>query len=364
MTDPYVPGTHPDWRRADPATCGADPQRLRAAVAHAVETGLRGPSDVSKLITSFEKPPYNQVLGPTKLRGPASGVVVRRGELVAEWGEPERADMTFSAAKSYLALLAGIACDRGLIADPEDRVAATVDDGGFEGEHNGAITWQHLLQQTSEWQGTLFGIPDTVDHHRSVGGEGAPDKGTPRELQTPGSYWEYNDVRVNRLALALLRVFREPLADVLAREIMDPIGASRSWEWHGYRNSVVDVDGVQMVSVPGGAHWGGGIFISSFDHARVGLLLLRRGEWAGRRLVAERWLERATTPCALSPVYGYLLWLNTGRRLYPALSERAFAIQGAGGNVIAIDPAHDLVVVTRWAADVAGVLERVVAALD
>ena len=360
--DPYFPAAG-DWESATPEALGFDAGRLAQAVAHARESELAWPSDVGRLLARFERPPYNRVLGPTRSRGPASGVVVRHGRRVAEWGDPGRSDMTFSAAKSYLALLAGVAFDRGRL-DPAARVAETVDDGGFAGAHNAAITWQMLLQQTSEWRGVLFDLPDSVDHHRSVGAAGqAPEKGTPRELQAPGTYWEYNDVRVNRLALALLRVFGEDLPGVLRRGIMDPIGASADWEWHGYENAWVDVGGRRLQSVPGGAHWGGGIFISSFDHARVGLLLLRRGEWAGKRLLSRAWIERATTPCALNPVYGYMFWLNTGRRLYPAASKSAFAAQGAGGNVVLVDPAHDLVVVTRWAADPAAVVERVSEAL-
>ena len=229
---------------------------------------------------------------------------------------------------------------------------------------SGQITWKQLLQQTSEWQGTLFGIPDSVDHNRSVGGAAAAaKKGTPRQLREPGSFWEYNDVRVNRLGLALLRIFGEALPDVLRREVMDPIGASRTWEWHGYRNSWVDLDGRRAQSVPGGAHWGGGIWISSFDHARVGYLLLCGGSWAGKRILSQEWIDRATTPCRLNAGYGYMWWLNAGR-LYPALSERAFAAQGAGGNVVIVDPKLDLVLVTRWAGDVPGLVERVVAAIE
>ena len=60
---------------------------------------------------------------------------------------------------------------------------------------------------------------------------------------------------------------------------------------------------------------------------------------------------------------GYMWWLNTGG-LYPALSKRAFAAQGAGGNVVIVDPELDLVLVTRWAGDVPGLVERVVAAIE
>ena len=63
-------------------------------------------------------------------------------------------------------------------------------------------------------------------------------KGAHRDLREPGGFWEYNDVRINRLSLALLRLWRRSLPEVFrASRVMDPIGASPDWEWRGYRNS-------------------------------------------------------------------------------------------------------------------------------
>ena len=132
--------------------------------------------------------------------------------------------MTFSASKSYLATLAGLALDQGLIRDLDDPVREYVDDGGFDPPHNSKITWRHLLQQTSEWSGTLWGKPDQVDHNRGVGATQAnfAAKGTRRDLQEPGTYWEYNDVRVNRLSLALLRIWKRWLPGVFKAERHGP----------------------------------------------------------------------------------------------------------------------------------------------
>ena len=129
---------------------------------------------------------------------------------------------------------------------------------------------------------------------------------------------------------------------------MDPIGASPSWEWHGYRNSYVEIDGRRMQSVSGGSHWGGGVFIHARDQARIGLLLLRGGVWDGRRILSEDWIARMLVPCPLYPQYGYLWWLNTGRALFPSASEASYCASGAGGNLTWIDPDNDFVAVLRW----------------
>jgi CubicO group peptidase (beta-lactamase class C family) len=250
----------------------------------------------------------------------------------------------------------------------DDRAGAYALDDGFVAEQNHAITWRHLLQQASEWQGTLWGKPDSIDHNRDVGKSelGASDKGRPRPLRPPGTFWEYNDVRVNRLSLSLLQVFRRPLADVLREAVMDPIGASRDWEWQPYGNGWIELDGVRMPSVPGGSHWGGGLWMSTRDHARFGLLVHRGGRWNGRQLVDASWLAELRRPCPLNPAYGLLWWLNTGRRQFTAAPESCYAARGAGSNLILIDPEHDLVAVVRWIdrASVDGFVHLLLASLD
>ena len=292
----------------------------------------------------------DDVLGPVRPRGGPNGIVLRGGYIVAEWGDTRRADMTFSVAKSYLAVLAGLALARGLIRDIDDPARDYALDDGFAAPQNRGVTWRHLLQQTSEWQGTLWGKADTIDHNRDVGKSelGASEKGQARELRPPGTFWEYNDVRVNRLSLSLLQVFRRPLTDVLREAVMEPLGASGDWEWQPYRKAHVEIDGRRMPSVPGGSHWGGGLWMSTRDHARFGLLVHRGGRWGERELVPGPWIEELCRPCPVNPDYGLLWWLNTGRRQFSAAPESCYAARGAGSNVIFIDPEHDLVAVVRW----------------
>ncbi|WP_435063691.1 serine hydrolase domain-containing protein [Halobaculum sp. EA56] len=271
-------------------------------------------------------------------RGAPNGLILRKGHVVAEWGDTRRVDLTFSVTKSVLATVAGLALDRGLIDDVHDPVHEYVDDGGFESPHNRRITWHHLLQGTSEWRGELFGKPDRADRR----------EGEDRDLRDPGTFWEYNDVRVNRLSLSLLRVWEKPLPAVFRDEVMDPVGASDTWQWHGYDNSDVTVAGERITSVSGGGHWGGGLWIDSRDLARFGHLHLNRGRWRDRRILSSEWVDAATTPCDIKPEYGYLWWLNTDGILWPDVSHDSFAALGHGSNIVWIHPEHDIVAVVRW----------------
>jgi CubicO group peptidase (beta-lactamase class C family) len=113
---------------------------------------------------------------PVHPRGGVSGVILVRGKEAAAWGEPDRADQTLSVAKTYLAILAGIAHSRGLL-DPDERVSDRVPGIGFDSPHNRTITWVHFLTQTSEWQGECFGMPDQVEHYRRVSYDPKPPSG-------------------------------------------------------------------------------------------------------------------------------------------------------------------------------------------
>ena len=136
---------------------------------------------------------------------------------------------------------------------------------------------------------------------------------------------------------------------VLKEHLMDKIGASTTWRWHGYEHAWTEVDGIRMKSVTGGGHSGAGLFISTEDMARFGLLFLADGKWKSERLLSENWIKKATTSSKPNPNYGYLWWLNKkGNRHWEGVSEDIFYAAGFGGNFIIIDKANNLVVVTRW----------------
>ena len=356
----YYPDRN-DWKTRSPAEAGFDPDALQAAVEYAQSAAVTEPKSMRlEIMKGFaEREPDFEILGPTKPRAGSSGMILHDGYIVAEWGDTRRVDMTFSAVKSYLSTVAGLALADGRIEDVHDPVGRYVRDGKFDGEHNSRITWHHLLQQTSDWQGTLWDTPDWAD--RPVGDTLAAMRN--RELHEPGTHFKYNDVRVNLLAYSLLQVWREPLPVVLRERIMDPIGASSTWRWHGYRNSWVELDGQRMQSVSGGGHFGGGLFISTRDHARFGLLYERRGRWRDQQLFPAEWVDQLRQPAEARSDYGYMWWLNTDRERVPEAPESAYWAAGFGGNYVYVDEVNDLVIVLRWVPELSGVVARVLDAL-
>ncbi len=369
---PYFPAAGEDWERRSPAEVGMDADRLEQAVEFAIQEENPAPRDLelNHHMTFGRGEPFGDPVGPFKTRGEPTGIVVRNGYIVAEWGEPERVDPTFSVTKSFLSTTVGLAYDQGLIKSVEDPVGPamapvlpvspecvhepTMASRGFPAgpsvfepfaaEHNSGVTWDHLLRQTSDWEGTLWCKPDWADRPASDTGEW-----TERARHTPGTVYEYNDVRVNLLALASLNVWRAPLPEVLRHHVMDPIGASSTWRWYGYEDSWVVLDGRKVESVSGGAHWGGGMFINARDLARFGYLTLREGRWGDETILSQEWLRMAREPGAANPAYGHMnYFLNTDGEAIPGAPEEAFFHAGAGSNIVYVDPVHDLVVVVRW----------------
>ena len=354
----YLPPPGDRWATHTPAQEGLDAAKLKAAIDFAVAHETKLSPELDGVIDQrdqrltvplqFAKEPFSSPIGPLTPHAPANGMILRHGYIVAEWGDTHAVDMTHSVTKVFVSSLAGVAFDHHLIHDVHDRVLEYVHPSpDFELAHNQPITWDEMLRQTSGWIGTMWGKPWWADR---------PGEHAWTELAAGpppvGQQWKYSDVRVNALALALTCLWQRPLPDVLKENVMDPIGASNTWHWEHYDNAFVTIDGKQIAVPPGGGHWGGGMFISARDLARMGLLGLHDGRWGDKQILSDTWVKMARTPTPQNPQYGFMNWfLNTDRKLAPAAREDAVMFLGNGDNVVFIDYEHDLVAVVRWIDD-------------
>lgn len=327
------------WQTKSASAVGMDSVKLKEAIDFALANNATWDFERDQVRT------FGVPIGPLpKTRATTNGIILRHGYIVAQFGDVKANDPVYSVAKSFLSTVAGVAADRGLIKNVNDPVGRTIRDGGYDSPQNAAITWKHHLLQTSEWEGTLWGKnADFVGAEQFGNGQRRP-----RPIQAPGTLYEYNDVRINRFALSLARLFGTGLPEVLKTSIMDPIGASPDWQWVPYDNSYVDIRGKRVGSVSGGTRWGGGLWINSEDLARFGLLILNGGKWGNKQLVTEQWIKDAVAPNDLGQDYGYLWWLNTRKRQWPSAPASSYAAIGNGSNTIWIDPEHDIVFVWHW----------------
>lgn len=356
---PYYPPKG-EWAKKNPAELGMDPAKLKEAIDYALTRESRREMDFSD-----QERIFGTLLGSVpNIRAKTNGVIIYKGYVVAEFGDPTWVDPTYSVAKSMLATVTGIAVRDGLIKDLNATVGTTIKDGGYDSPRNAQITWKHHLQQTSEWEGNMFGKQDNFIGKEAFG-EGEMK---PREQMKPGTFYEYNDVRINRFSLSLLRTFNKSVPDVFREQVMDPIGASNTWRWIPYHNSFVDLNGKKVASVSGGTRWGGGMWINAMDMARFGYLWLRNGKWGDKQILPAAYVKEALTaggaPNSPGNGYGYLWWLNTTGKALAGMPTTAYSANGAGSNTITIDPEHDLVIVWRWHQGSAGDLgRRVIAAI-
>lgn len=354
------------WEQRSPAAMGLNETKLNDAIAFAIahENAMPKNQELAQ-IYNFYKEPFSDALGPFAERKATSGMVIYKGYLVASWGDVHFTEQTNSVTKSFVSTAVGLAVDKGLIKSIHDKVVDYVpiiepfdpnpyrggDEIGrpqflrpFESEHNRKITWDHMLRQTSDWEGVLWGKPDWADRPNDK-----PLEWINRKHNEPGSVYKYNDTRVNALALAATAVWHQSLPEVIREKIMEPIGASNQWHWTGYRNSWIVMDGKLIQSVSGGGHFGGGLFISAMDMARFGWLTYNKGKWNDQQLISEKWIELSTKPTPANPGYGFMnFFLNTGKKEYPSAPESAYAHIGNGTNMIYVDRENEMVIVARW----------------
>ena len=372
-----------NWERKTLTSIRVDSNLIHQAIQYALTHETKYPKNLMlSQAMQFGKEPFSDPIGPMANRGSAAGIIIYKGYIIAEWGDLHAVEMVNSVTKSMLSTLVGLAVQKGLVRSIEDKVYTylppielvntpiTTDQNPitqtsfiypFVSEHNQKINWNHLLRQTSDWEGVLWGKPDWADRPSDK-----QDEWTTRKRFEPGTVYKYNDTRVNALALATTAVWRKPLPEVLREQVMQPIGASNTWAWTGYKNAWIVLDGKMIQSVSGGGHFGGGLFINAYDMARFGLLTLRKGNWNGKQIIAEDWINQSLTPTTANTGYGFMnYFLNTDKKMYPSAPASAYAHIGNGTNAIYVDKENDIVAVIKWMDDksIDGFLKLVLTAL-
>ena len=235
-----------------------------------------------------------------------------------------------SVTKSVLSVAFGIAVDAGHIPGVAAAAWPYLADYGpdLSNPRRAAATIEDFLTMRSGMNWAVPGQTYDDETHPTVVLE-ASDAwieyvvGRPVETD-PGTRFDYND-GVSVLLGRILRAATGQRLDAWAEEnLFRPMGIDE-YHWKLTPGGEVDSEG--------------GLYLATHDLARIGYLMLRGGEWDGRRVVSEEWVRASTSPVVTEPGYGYQWWVPSHEDGQAVI----FAANGYGGQFLHVVPEHDLI---------------------
>jgi CubicO group peptidase (beta-lactamase class C family) len=293
---------------------------------------------------------------------PTTGfVVVARGRVLFEYGDTVELSYLASVRKSILAMLYG-----NYVADGKVRLEKTLAELGIT-DHDGLSD-----QEREATIADLLGARSGIYHPASNSGDNLADA-PPRGSQKHGEYFLYSNWDFNALGPIFEQETGRNIYDALETDLARPIGM-QDFNREAQRKS-----GNLTVSMHPAYH----MWLSTRDMARIGYLMLREGNWAGKQVVPRDWVRKITSPLTrreeMNPEavrkgpfgYGYLWWVFDGPAAVGPY-EGAYSGRGAGGQLITVFPKLDLVVAhkthfqrtrrqTSWS-QYQGLLDKIIAA--
>jgi CubicO group peptidase (beta-lactamase class C family) len=256
--------------------------------------------------------------------GSKAGLVIRHGQIVAEWyfddAKPTEPLLVYSVTKSVCSTAVGMAIAKGKLALDTPLAKLSLN---LRPEDKKLITVEQLLSMTS-------GV------HNNKKLEKAPDQFHYAMFEAPvdfsaGEKWDYNNTGLSLLSPLFQVATDQRIDQFVAARIFKPIGV-RATEWSWDYNADLPLPY-------------SGLHITPRALARFGLLVLRNGRWKDKQIVPADWLARAVKPSQeLEKSYGYLWWNNTAGK-WPGVPADAFAALGKFENDMLIVPSLDLIVI-------------------
>ncbi|MFW9993616.1 MAG: serine hydrolase domain-containing protein [Candidatus Odinarchaeota archaeon] len=290
----------------------------------------------------------NQVLNFIKNKNIDSLVVVRNGHVVLEeyTSIDAHLDNTLhgleskhtlkSCSKSVVASLIGIAIDKGYIESVNQKVVDLFPDRTIDNlsEWKKNLTVEDLLTMRAgyEWWEPSSTSPDHTNPSASPMKMSASSDWTQFMLDQPveyepGSVWEYNSGASILLSAIIQQATGMNALDFGNRYLFGPLG-------------ITDV--LWTKSPDGVCDGGGGLYMTSRDMAKFGILHLNNGSWNGKQIIPAEWVTNSTRSHHYFTAekyggYGYQWWTYPRSRIYFA--------SGALGQRIYVIPDYDMVVV-------------------
>ena len=274
---------------------------------------------------------------------PHSAVIIRRGRLVAEWYKdmtPEKQNPMASVCKSVFCSMLGIAVAEGKIRSLDDRLVDY---------------YPEFLDCTGEFGANANQFVTEKDREVTFRQLAAQTSGYMEPSEPPGRVFHYQTFGMATLMHAIAKQYgyydahapatKPGDGELIAQKLRDPIGGSWKWRYMNFQFPAQARNEIFM-NYP---H----LLMTTRDMARLGLLWLNDGQWAGKQIVPRDFQREAIRVPAATKThvpstdwkYGYGLWVNEYGRLWPNLPRDSYTAAGAGGRLIWVCPGLELVVV-------------------
>ena len=346
-----------DWQQATPESQGLDLNRLSAAVGYLERN--TGPDRVNELVIVRNGYMVWKGFGPVGTEAAMKrlmtrlleerGIDVRDLHFIEKGPSIDKVHGIWSATKSFTSTVLGLLVDDGkatLDTPAKDFMPALA--AAYPG-----VTLRHFTTMTSGYRAMKDEPRGSYRH----GPSSTPFDPCGTPLFAPGTQYAYWDSAMNEFGNVLPRIAGEPLQDLFKRRIADPIGMDpNQWRWGDFGR----VDGITINGGSGNSN--NHIFISARQIARLGHLFLNRGQWNGRQLISEKWVQMATKSqvSASLPlwsdsgadgrgVYGFNWWVNglkaDGQRKWPGAPVGTYSASGFNNNDMFIIPEWNMVIV-------------------
>lgn len=308
--------------------------------APAVDMTDEGALPRAKATTELDKA-FGEYLAAVEAAGQDlhSIMIVKDGKVVKEhWmgeGAPDKLHILNSVSKTFTSTAVGLAIAEGKLSLSDKVVDLFPDKLPTEVSDNlKKVEVRHLL--------TMSGGHDTEPSRRTMP-EGADwveaFLAHPFEHE-PGTYFWYNSMGTYMLSAIVQKVTGEKVIDYLTPRLFEPLA----------------IEGATWQESPQGINAGGwGLYLKTEDLAKMGQLILRRGEWNGKQIVPAEWIDQMTTahidsrPAGMRPEqitfkaedsdwlqgYGYQMW---------RCRHGAVRADGANGQYIIVMPEQNVVI--------------------
>ena len=265
----------------------------------------------------------------------AAVTIIVHGKVLYEWGDVDSLYLTHSMRKSVLSALYGKYVENGTINLEKTMADLGIDDEPPLSDQEKKATVRDCLKARSG-----------VFHTAEAETDGMHKMKPPKDMFKPGEFWLYNNWDFNVLGTIFENLTGKSVFQGIKEDIADPIGMENFSVEYG-----------EMIKTGRSIHGAYMFVISAHDLARLGLLMLRNGQWNGKQVIPEEWVKESTTYFSDATIYrydgyGYMWWVAKDHNKLPhianvKLKEGTYSARGAGGHYMFVIPEYDMVFVHR-----------------